>query len=62
MRRSFLYSRLHRVYRLYARKTAIKVKLWYRLAPQEMADAVLGKGQLIIPKVLMASDKKKMQL
>ena len=40
----------------------IEAKLWYRLAPQEMADAVLGKGKLIIPRVLMASDKKKLQL
>lgn len=32
--------------------------LWYRVAPQEVVDAVLGKGKLAIPAVLMASDRK----
>ena len=35
-----------------------EVKLWYRIAPQELVDAVLGKGKLKIPAVLMSSDKK----
>ncbi len=35
-----------------------EAKLWYRIAPQEVVDAVLGKGALAIPAVLMASDRK----
>jgi hypothetical protein len=40
----------------------VEVKLWYRLVSQEAADAVLGKGKLAFPKVLMASGKKILQL
>nr|HPG52711.1 cytochrome c554 family protein [Spirochaetota bacterium] len=39
------------------RPVAAEVKLWYRIAPQELVDSVLGKGKLKIPAVLMASDK-----
>ncbi len=35
----------------------VEAKLWYRLAPQELIDAVAGKGALKIPSVLMASDR-----
>jgi hypothetical protein len=37
----------------------VEAKLWYRLAPQELVDSVLGRGKLAIPAVLMASDKKR---
>jgi hypothetical protein len=37
----------------------VEAKLWYRLAPQELVDSILGKGKLSIPSVLMASDKKR---
>ncbi len=36
----------------------VEAKLWYRLAPQELVDSVVGKGAIKIPTVLMASDKK----
>ncbi len=39
-----------------------EVKLWYRIAPQELVDSVLGKGKLKIPAVLMASDKKSLSM
>jgi len=37
----------------------VEAKLWYRLAPQELADSILGKGKIAIPSVLMAWDKKR---
>ncbi|OHD65314.1 MAG: cytochrome c554 family protein [Spirochaetes bacterium RBG_13_51_14] len=40
----------------------VEAKLWYRIAPQDLADSVLGKGKLKIPAVLMATDKKIIQL
>ncbi len=40
----------------------VDVKLWYRLAPQELVDAVVGSGKIKIPVVLMASDKKVVKL
>jgi hypothetical protein len=36
----------------------VEARLWYRLASQELADRVMGKGTLKIPVILMASDKK----
>lgn len=48
-------------YRLNGIKEAsvtVEAKLWYRLAPQELVDGVMGKGKISIPAVLMASDKK----
>ncbi|MBN2079667.1 MAG: cytochrome c554 family protein [Spirochaetes bacterium] len=36
----------------------VEAKLWYRLAPQEIIDAVAGKGAFKLPSVLMASDRK----
>ena len=40
----------------------VEVKLWYRIAPQELVDAVVGAGKIKIPAVLMASDKKTVKL
>jgi len=40
----------------------VEVKLWYRLAPQELIDTVVGEGKIKIPAVLMASDRKTVKL
>lgn len=37
-----------------------EARLWYRIAPQELVDSVLGKGKLKIIPVLMAYDKKRL--
>ncbi len=44
--------------RINDKKVTVEVKLWYRILPQEAADAVMGAGKIKIPAVLMASDKK----
>lgn len=40
----------------------VDVKLWYRIAPQEIVDAVVGAGKIKIPAVLMASEKKTVKI
>jgi len=40
----------------------VEARLWHRLAPQELVDAVFGEGKIKIPAVLMASDKKTLKL
>ncbi len=44
------------------KSVVIEAKLWYRIVSQKAVDAVLGKRKLVIPAVLMASDKKKLEL
>jgi hypothetical protein len=39
-----------------------EAKLWYRIAPQELVDSVLGKGKMKIPAILMSSDKKQLKV
>jgi hypothetical protein len=53
---------VYRLQELKDRTITVEAKLWYRLAPQELVDSILGKGKLAIPAVLMASDKKNVQL
>ncbi len=40
----------------------VEVKLWYRIAPQEVVDTILGTGKLKIPVVLMAADKRVLKI
>lgn len=36
----------------------VEARLWYRIAPQELVDGILGKGKVNITPVLMASDRR----
>lgn len=40
----------------------VEAKLLYRIAPQEVVDSLLGKGKLVIPSILMASDRKTVKI
>jgi len=51
-----------RLPRINEQSVTVEVKLLYRLAPQELVDAVVGPGKITIPPVLMASDKKKVKI